>query len=354
MSKLFNSIVTFENLYKSYKKTQMGQGKYKKDAMIFARNETYNLLELQKRLINGTYKFGGYVRFMVYEPKERIIHAPKYIDKIVQLAMNEQLKEIFNPSFIYDSYACIDDKGTHRAVERVSHFMRKGAWQFGEDAFILKVDVRRFFYSIDRTILKRIYRKKIKCSKTLWLLDLIINSADEVDKVGLPLGNTLSQLCANIYMNQLDQYCKRMLQLKYYVRYADDIAVIVENKEKALEVQEEITQFLFDVLHLEVHEGKTRIFPIAQGVNTLGYKIYTTHRLLRNDSKKKIKRKAKRMRRLLKEGTLTADKAEQIFNSWLGHASYGSSYNFIRSLIARNDYIYLDDKGTLKINEEAL
>lgn len=354
MSKLFNSIVDFNNLYKAYKKTQKGQGKYKKDAMIFAQDETYNLLELQRRLVDDSYEFGGYVRFMVYEPKERIIHAPKYVDKIVQLAMNEQLKKVLNPTFIYDSYACIDDKGTHRAVERVSHFMRKAAWEFGEDAFILKVDVRRFFYSIDRTILKRIYRNRLKCKRTLRLLDHIIDSADVVDRVGLPLGNTLSQLCANIYMNLLDQHCKRALQLKYYVRYADDLAVIVENKEKAQEMQERITQFLFENLNLDVHEGKTRIFPIEQGVNTLGYKIYKTHRLLRNDSKKKIKRKAKRMRRLLREGTLSKEKAEQIFNSWLGHASYGSSHNFIKSLIARNDYIYLDHKGTLKIDMEVL
>lgn len=354
MSKLFKSIVDFDNLYKAYRKSQKGPSKYKKDAMLFAQNETHNLLELQKSLIDGSYRFSGYVRFLVFEPKERIIHAPRYVDKIVQLAMNEQLKGLFNPSFIYDSYACIDDKGTHRAVERVSHFMRKAAWEFGDEAFILKVDVKRFFYSINRTVMKRIYRKKINCTQTLRLFDLIIDSADAVDKVGLPLGNTLSQLCANIYMNELDQFCKRVLRLKYYVRYADDLAVFVEDKERALEVQEEITQFLYSVLHLEAHEGKTRIFPIEQGVNSLGFKIYTTHRLLRNDSKKKIKRKAKRMRRLLREGSLKKEKAEQIFNSWLGHAKNGSSHNFIQSLLAKHDYLYLDNKGTFKINEEVL
>lgn len=354
MSKLFNSIVDFENLYKAYRKSQKGPAKYKKDALLFAKNETYNLQKLQQSLIDETYEFGGYVRFMVYEPKERIIHAPRYMDKIVQLAVNEKLKELFNPTFVYDSYACIDGKGTHKAVERTSYFMRKAAWEYGEEAFILKVDVKRFFYSINRSVLKRIYRKRLKCPKTLRLLDLIIDSADAVDEIGLPLGNTLSQLCANIYMNELDNYCKRALRLKYYVRYADDITLIVENKQRALEVQEEITQFLYEVLHLEVHSGKTRVFPISQGVNTVGFKIYKTHRLLRNDSKKKIKRKAKRMRRLIREDRLEKEKAEQILNSWLGHARYGSSHNFIQSLMARNDYIYLDGKETLKINEEAL
>lgn len=354
MSKLFNNITDFDNIYKAYRKSQRGASKYKKDALLFAMNETQNLLDLQNSILDESYAFGEYERFMVYEPKERIIHAPRYKDKVVQLAMNDQLKLVYNPVFIYDSYACIDGKGTHRAVERISHFMRKAAWEYGAEAFILKVDVRRFFYSINRTVLKRIYRKKIKCVKTLRLLDLVIDSADKVDTIGLPLGNTLSQLCANIYLNELDQYCKRVLRLKYYVRYADDLVVFVKNKATAQEIQTEITQFLYSELHLEAHEGKTRIFPIAQGVNSIGFKICTTHRLLRNDSKKKIKRKAKRMRRLVRDKLMEKEKAEQILNSWLGHAKNGSSHNFIQSLIARNDYIRLDNRGTLKIKEEVL
>ena len=321
---------------------------------MFARNETHNLLQIQKDLINQTYEFGDYVTFMVYEPKERIINAPRYRDKIIQLALNEVLKEIYNPVFIYDSYACIDNKGTHAAVDRISHFMRKANWEYGENATILKVDVRKFFYSIDRDILKKIYRKKLKDADVLWLLDLIIDSADQISELGLPLGNTVSQLCANIYMNELDQYCKRRLSIKYYVRYADDICIFAPDKETARVWQEEITDFLGLQLNLHVHTGKTKIFPIKQGVNTLGFKMHPTHRLLRDDSKKKIKRKSKKMRRLIKEGLMTKEKAEQILNSWHGHAKVGNSYNFTRQLLTRNDYIEMDHKGRLKIKEEAL
>lgn len=354
MSNIFNLITDYKTLEKAYQQSQRGHSKFKRQALLFAKNETYNLLQIQTMLKNKTYEFGDYVTFMVYEPKERIINAPRYRDKIVQLALNDVLKDIYNPCFIYDSYACIDGKGTHAAVERISHFMRKAKWQYGLQATILKVDVRKFFYSIDRSILKRIYRKKLKDADVLWLLDLIIDSADQISEKGLPLGNTVSQLCANIYMNELDQYCKRRLGIKYYVRYADDICIFAPDKGTAQVWQEEITDFLAMQLNLEVHTGKTKIFPMKQGVNTLGFKMHPTHRLLRNDSKKKIKRKSKKMRRLIKNGYMSKEKAEQILNSWHGHAKVGNSHNFVKQLLARNDYIEQDHKGRLKIKEEAL
>src|SRR5699024_4251415 len=182
-----------------------------------------NLNKLRDDLVTGEYKFKGYKQFKVYEPKERVIDAPYHRDKIAQLAIDKVLKGIYQPSFIYDSYACLDNKGTHKAVERVSYFMRKGAWEYGEDAYIIKLDIRKFFYSINRDILKEILPKKIKCKETISLVYKIIDSADEIDPLGLPLGNTLSQLFTNVYMDRFDQYCKRVLQIKYYVRYADDV-----------------------------------------------------------------------------------------------------------------------------------
>lgn len=336
---IYDDITSFHNLRWAYDKSIKGKNKYSADAMVFAKNETYNLHVLQKELKEQAYKPSGYIRFKVYEPKERIIDAPKQVDKIVHLAADRILKAVYQPAFIYDSYACLDNKGTHKAVDRVSQFMRKSHWEYREDAYIIKLDVSKFFYSIDRDILKQLLRKKIKCKRTLWLLDTIVDSANEIDLLGLPLGNTTSQILANVYMNELDQYCKRVLQIKYYVRYADDVIAIVKNKEQAIINLEHMEAFLQNELHLVANPKKTRIFPLEQGVNAYGYKIYKTHRLLRNESKKKIKRKSKKMRRLLKDGKMKPIKAEQILNSWLGHARFGSSRNFINSLIERNDYI---------------
>lgn len=354
---MFDRIVDEGNIYQAYKKALKGDGKYHIEAMEFMFDEVYNLQELRESLIDGTYEFSGYIRFTVYEPKERIVDAPHFKDKIVQLAINNILKEIYNKSFVYDSYACIDDKGTHKCAKRIQHLMRKAKWEYGEETTIIKGDFKKFFYSIYRDILKKILPKKISCQRTLDLLFLIIDSADVIDLLGLPLGNTLSQLFANVYLNEFDNYCKRRLSLKYYARYMDDFIIVVKNKEIAREAIGLITEYVENTLGLRLNENKTKYFPINQGVNTIGYKIYTTHMLLRNESKKKIKRKIRAMPGLILEGKMTIEKAEQILNSWKGHAEHGYSYNFIQSLLDRFDFLYLKKKGdktVLKIDKNKL
>lgn len=351
---LFYKIIDWKLLKWASDKSMKGKNKYNEDALLFYKDEMYNLKALRDSVVNGTYEFTGYKRFKVYEPKERIIDAPYHKDKIIQLAIDQVLKRVFQPAFIYDTYACLENKGTHKAVERVSYFMRKGAWDYGEDAYIIKLDIRKFFYSINREIMKSLLPKKIKCKRTLTLINKIIDSADLIDLLGMPLGNTLSQICTNIYMDRFDQYCKRILKVKYYVRYADDAISIVKNKGEAVRLLAAMIEFLKEELELDINEYKTRIFPIEQGVNAYGFKIYKTHRLLRDDSKKKIKRKTRKMKRLIIEGRMTSEKAEQILNSWNGHAKYGCSHNFIKRLIERNDYIYLDHKGILKVNKEVI
>lgn len=350
---LFDKIVDKENIYKAYEKSMEGDGKYNPEAMIFALDEVYNLNQLKLSLIDGTYEFSGYIRFPVFEPKERIVDAPHFQDKIVQSAVNNVLKQIYNKSFIYDSYACIDDKGTHKCAKRIQKLMKKAKWEYGENTTIIKGDFAKFFYSIDRDILKKIIIKKIRCERTLWLLFLIIDSADIIDLLGLPLGNTLSQICANILLNEFDNYCKRKLSLKYYVRYMDDFFIFTKDKVIAKEILDSITAYAKDSLHLKLNEDKTKTFPVDQGVNAIGYKIYTTHMLLRNESKKKIKRKIKAMPELILKGKLTVKKAEQMINSWKGHAEHGDSYNFIQSLLDRFDFLYMikkGDKTIIKIN----
>lgn len=351
---LFEQITTKQNFKAAYHKCLKGDGKYSTDAILFAKDETYNLEALRSSIIDNSYTFSGYNRFVVFEPKERIVDAPRFKDKIVQIAINNILKDNRNRAFIYDSYACIDNKGTHKCVDRIYKFIGKAKWEYGEKAQIIKMDIAKFFYTIDREVLKKILTSKIDCAKTLALLFKIINSADVLDSLGLPLGNTLSQICANIYMDKLDQYCKRYSGIKYYARYADDIIVITKDKSEAIKTLDEMNKFIEKTLNLKANIKKTKFFPINQGVNTVGFKIHATHKLLRNDSKKRIKQKAKKLRSLIAGGKITPRKAEQIFNSWLGHANTGSSKNFIDSLILRNDYLFLDSKGKIRVNVDKL
>lgn len=347
---LFEQIVARDNIYTAYKRATKGKSKYKKEAMEFSLNETYNLNNLVNSLIDESYQFDGYIRFPVFEPKERIVDAPHFKDKIVQLAINNILKKVYASVFIHDSYACLDGKGTHKCIDRIQKFLKKAYWQYGNDAYIVKIDFKKFFYSIDRDILKRLLTKKIKCDKTLRLTYKIIDSADSISILGMPLGNTLSQISANIYTNELDQYLKRKLSIKYWVKYMDDGIAVMPNKEEARRVLTAIREFSIEKLHLTLNKDKSKIFPINQGVNAIGFKIYPTHRLLRNDSKKRIKQKAKKIRQLLINEAISVKTAEQIFNSWLGHAKHGNSYNFIQKLISDHDYIHLNKKGNIKVN----
>ena len=328
---LYHQVTDSETLEAAYLNTLRGKLKYQKSCLLFSHNVTANLMELRSRLLDGSFEFHGYYNFRVFEPVERNIWAPKYVDKIVQHALNLVLRDIYEPMFISTSYACIRKRGTHRAVHQITHDLQvaKRNWS---DPYIVKMDIRHFFASIDRDVMKTIIRKRIKCRPTLELINQLIDTAP--DSNGLPLGNLTSQLFANVYMNQLDQYAKRDLHIKHWVRYSDDIVAVVENRDQARQLLSDVERFLDDNLKLKLHPKKSKIFPLSQGVNALGFKIYPTHRLLRDDSKKRIKRKLKKFPRLIREGNLTITKARQILNSWQGHADNGCSANFKKSLAA--------------------
>lgn len=340
---LYQKVYDFNNIRLSYKQTLKGSKKFKKDAIILDMCRERNLLKLWRELKSKEYQVGEYIRFKVFEPKERVVSAPRVRDKIIQFAVHNVLQEVYGPVFIKTSFACLKDKGTHKAIDNVQHDMRVCKWKHG-GGWILKMDVKRFFYSIDRDILKQLLRKKITDPDMIWILDLIIDSSPEGEK-GIPLGNVTSQDFANIYLNEVDQFCKRYLGVKYYTRYMDDIVIVTPTKEQAQEYLEKITKFLNEKLNLETN-SKTKIFPLEQGVNAYGFKIWTTHRLLRNQSKRAMKRRIKAMDAKLKRGELQEKDVHQGVNSWLGHARHSNSYNLAKKIFIK--YPYIKVEGEMK------
>ena len=340
---LYERIYDTKNLEESYKRTQSGNRKYRKEAIYFAMSKERKLRDLKKELKDKTYRPGSYIEFYVYEPKKRLVHAPHIRDKIVQFSIHTVLQGIYRSVFIKDSYACLEEKGTHEAVHRIQHYMRLAQWKY-EEPYIVKIDVRKFFYSINRDILKTIYRKKIPESEQdfLRILDMIVDSSPEGER-GLPLGNVTSQDFANIYLNEVDQFCKRYLGLKWYVRYMDDICIIVKDRETARDVLAKIRTYVKDHLDLELNE-KTHIYPLAQGINTLGFRIHTTHLEVRNSSKAAMKRRIKKIDEKVQSGRLTKKQAQQAVNAWLGHARHSNSYNLAKKIFEKYDYIQIEDK----------
>ncbi|MGG3987535.1 reverse transcriptase domain-containing protein [Bacillus smithii] len=344
---LYEKIIDFVNLLFAYKQTTKGERKFRKDAILFSITEDVNLVHLWKELKTGRYRVGEYIRFKVYEPKERLVSAPRIRDKIVQFATHNVIKDVYKDVFIKDSYACLEDRGTHRAVDTVQRYMRTAEREWG-GGWIVKFDISKFFYTIDREILKRILRKKIACKKTLWLLDQIIDSSPE-GEVGIPLGNVTSQDFANIYLNELDQFVKRFCGIRYYVRYMDDAIAIVKTKEEAQKLKKKMIWFVREKLNLRENPKKTQIFPISQGVNAYGFKIWTTHRKVRDQSKRAMKRRIKAMDRKLQNGEMTLKEVKQAVDSWLGHARHSNSYNLAKKIFA--PYPYINVEGEMKFGE---
>lgn len=344
---LYEEIVDYDNLLLAYKQTLKGSRKFRKDAILFSLLEDVNLVKLWQELKEQRYRIGEYIRFKVHEPKERVVSAPRIRDKIVQFATHSVIKEVYKNVFIKDSYACLEGRGTHRAVDKVQKYMRIAEREWG-GGWIVKVDVSKFFYTIDRELLKKILRKKIACKKTLWLLDLIIDSSPE-GETGIPLGNVTSQDFANIYLNELDQFVKRYLGIRYYVRYMDDMIAIVRTKYEARELKRKIIWFLREKLHLKENKNKSQIFPIRQGVNAYGFKIWTTHRKVRDQSKRAMKRRIRAMDRKLKAGEIELRDVLQAVNSWLGHARHSNSFNLAKKIFA--PYPYIKVEGEMKFGD---
>ncbi|MEK4713487.1 RNA-directed DNA polymerase [Sporosarcina sp. FSL K6-5500] len=337
---LYGKITAFKNLEYAFTQVTKGDRKFRKDAILFSMLLDKNLVDLWHDLKWGKYRIGGYIRFLVYEPKVRWVSAPGVRDKTIQFATHHIIKHVYENVYISDSYACLDGRGTHRAVDSVQRDLRIAEREF-KDPWIVSVDVSRFFYSIDREILKRILRKKIKCAKTLWLLDLIIDSSPEGD-VGIPLGNVTSQDFANIYLNEIDQYVKRYLGIRYYTRYMDDMIAVVDGKEAAQALKAAMCLFLRERLNLVENPKKSQIFPLAQGVNAYGYKIWTTHRLVRDQSKRAVKRRIKAMDRKLGAGEIELHAVQQSVNSWLGHSRHSNSYNLAKKIFAPYPYVKVE------------
>lgn len=340
MTNIFDKISDYNNLQNALKMVLKGKKKYRKNAIEFCMYEESNMVEIWKQLRKEEYEFGEHNQFKVFDPKERIVTAPRETrDKVVQFAIHNILMDVYKKIFIKHSYACLKERGQHMAAKQVQKNMRI-AERIWEDPWIVKFDVSKFFYNINRKILMRILSKKIKCRRTLKLLWKLLYSTE--GEVGITLGSVTSQDMANIYLNELDQYTTRFCKARYYVRYMDDVVVVCKSREEAKTLKEKMVKFIEDRLELKANLKKTQIFPIRQGVNCYGYKVWTTHSLVRNESKRKMKRRIKVMHKKFKNKEIRVQDVQQDVNSWLGHARHSNSYNLCKKIFKNYKYIRIE------------
>jgi len=319
---LYEKIYDMDNLRQAYKKARRHKGK-KFYVLEFEEHLEENLVQIQKELKEETWQPLAYKVFTTFDPKQRLIHAPRFKDRIIQHALVSVIEPIYYPIFIHDSYASLKNKGTHIAVDRLTMFLRRHE----EPIYVLKCDVRKFFDSIDHEVLISILRKKIGDERIIRMCQKIL-SCGGITK-GVTLGNYTSQWFANIYLNELDYFLKHELKVKECIRYMDDVVVLSESKAWLHGIKGHIDAFL-KTLKLDLHPRKQEIFPARVGIDFLGYVTWHDHRRLR---KRNVWRFIKRLRDFERfPDKVSEEHITGSVMSWKGYAQHADAFGLNRKL----------------------
>ncbi|WP_099467824.1 reverse transcriptase/maturase family protein [Konateibacter massiliensis] len=320
----FEVVTDFGNLYQAYKKSKSGKG-FSKSSQQFQVATLDGIHQIKRRLETKTYEVSKYNEFTIYEPKERIIKAGSFVDKIVQHSLCDNvLIPKLESEFIQTNYAGQIGKGTLYGLDCLKAQMYLAYQKYGYNCWIVKADISKFFYNINRDILIDIVAYFIEDKDVFWLCKKFINSTEGL---GLPLGNQVSQVFALLYLSGLDHFVTGELGVKYYGRYMDDFYLIVETKECAKWCLSNIYEFVHS-LGLELN-NKTQIIPFKNGIKFCGFHTYVTEdgrviRKLKNENKRAAKKKFRKMANLVNKGKLSKDKFNESYCAWKNHISHGN------------------------------
>ena len=326
---LYDKIISLENLQLADEKARKGKLK-SYGVKVHDRNREANLLALHEALKAGTYRTSEYSTFTIYEPKERIIfRLPYYPDRIVHHAVMNVLEPIWLSVFTADTYSCIKKRGIHAAAKKLRHVIDKDKQGC---TYCLKIDIRKFYPSVNHDVLKSIVRRKLKDTRLLKLLDEIIDSAE-----GLPIGNYLSQYLANLMLTYFDHWVKEVKKVRYYFRYADDIVVLHSDKKVLRGLLAEFETYIAEETKLQVKDNK-QIFPVGKdnrdrhgrGIDFLGFVFYLNETRLRKRIKQNLCRKCAQL--LKRKNPIDAKDFKQAIASWWGWCKYSDSDYFINKL----------------------
>jgi RNA-directed DNA polymerase len=354
---VFDDIFSMDNLYDAYVDAARGR-RYEREVLRLSEDLWTNLEAIRDRVYAGDYEVRQYHKFYVYEPKKRLIMSIPFEDRVVQWAIYRIINPIIVKSYINDSYGCIPGRGALGAMERLREWLKvisrkPGKWYY------LKIDISKYFYRISHRILKQMLRRRIADERLLKVLDSIIDcrhtafglpegvspndGVEMIHGVGMPIGNLLSQMFANLYLDALDEFCKRVLHCRIYVRYMDDV-IIVGIKEMLKRWRKAIETFASERLALKLNR-KTCIRPINQGIEFVGYRLWHTHVTLRKSTTLKMRRGLRHVMEMHKHYKMSLQRAEQTFRSYIGMLSHTDSKAFVSALYER--FILTHEGGTV-------
>jgi len=337
---LWEAMLAWENLLLAYRKAKRGKRR-RPDVAQFGCDLEVELLALQQQLRDGSYQPGAYRQFTVYERKPRVISVAPFRDRVVHHAVMNVIEPPLDKRFIDDCYACRQGKGVHKAVDRYQRYATRYA-------YVLKLDICRYFPSIDHAILLSHLQRRIKDPQVLALLETIIGHSPEPDgpldyflgddlltplerRKGLPIGNLTSQFFANLYLDDFDHWLKETLRVPAYLRYVDDFYLLDNNKARLWDACAQIGQKLAE-LRLRLHPRKRQVCRTADWVDVLGYLIKPHQRRLRNDNGLRFRRKLHRLAAAYAQGRVNFSDINPSVQSWIGHARHADTEGLRKTL----------------------
>lgn len=326
---LFEQVADFATLRRAAKAASKGK-RLSNPAAEFMLGLESHCLDLERQLSRQTWRPGPFHDFLIYDRKPRIISAAPFADRVVHHAVSAVIEPSLERHNIFDCYACRKGKGTHAALERARHFCRARG-------YFLKLDISRYFHSVDHEILLNMLRRRFKDRRLLDLLELIVRHAppDCKEGRGLAIGNLTSQHFANFYLAAHDHFVKEELRVKRYLRYMDDMLFFHEDKQTLKKVMNQSETFLRDELHLALNERVTRLAPVSEGVPFLGFVVLPGTTRLSPENARRFRRKYRRLRELYLIGALDEESLHRRGVSMVGHISHADTLRFRRSFFGR-------------------
>ncbi|MEK6853674.1 MAG: reverse transcriptase domain-containing protein [Nanoarchaeota archaeon] len=350
---LYGQVCSLENLQAAFKKARKGKTK-RPDVLEFESNLMNNLRQLRADLLFHSYRPQPLTTFIIRDPKTRKINKSAFCDRIVHHALCNIIEPIYEKIFIYDSYANRKGKGTLKAVERFDEFKRKVAIPHSDyiTGYCFKADLKHYFETVDHGILMQVLKRRIKDDNIMFLLKKILaNYNNGEPRKGMPLGNLTSQFLANVYLNELDQFVKTNLKVKYYIRYVDDFVILHKQKETLEFYKGEIDLFLRQKLTLELHPLKSKIISLNKGVTFLGFRIFYHHKLLRKSNWRAAKRKIISLKYDFDNNMVDYDNVYDSMTGWFAYAKQANTYHVRRMMGEKLDQFFPNELSSIELRK---